>query len=121
VGGYRPGIGRNSFRGPCYQQLDAGVGKEFRTDWLREGTRFRIQVQAFNVFNKLNFSPYTFNTSSTQIDSGANVTQLPTPSAANLGSVYAVNATVVPGQGTFQKPISGTAGRVLELTAHFQF
>ncbi len=118
VSGYRPGVGRNSLRGPCYQQLDAGIAKDFKLKWLGEAGGLRIQVQAFNVFNKLNYSPFTFNTSSTQIDAGSNEV---TSCGTTIGKVCAATATIVPGQATFQKPTGASAGRVVELNARIRF
>ena len=89
---YRPGIGRNSFRGPCYQDLDLGIAKEIPLSKLGEHGLLRIQAQAFNLTNKLDLSPFTFNTASTQI-----------------------------GQANFGKPASASAGRVLEFNARVNF
>ena len=89
---YRPGIGRNSFRGPCYQDIDLGIAKEIPLPIIGERGLFRFQAQAFNLNNKLNFSPFTFNTPSTQI-----------------------------GQANFGKPASASAGRVVEFNARVQF
>ena len=117
---YTPGIGRNSFRGPCYQQIDAGIAKDIKLKWLGEGGGLRLQVQAFNAFNKLNYNPFTFNTSSTQLDNGSTeVTACPAGSAATR--VCPRSATVVPGQSTFQKPTGAAAGRVVELNARIRF
>ncbi len=114
--GYPPGIGRNSFRGPCYQQIDASLGKEVRLNKLIGEQGFlRIQIQAFNLFNKTNYTPFTFNTPATQLDGGSTTTT----ACAQAGC--AKFATVVPGQATFQKPTSATAGRVVELNARISF
>lgn len=113
--GFAPGIGRNSFRGPCYEQVDAGVAKEFRTPWFGEQGMLRMQVQAFNVFNKLNYSPFTFNTAPDQLDAGTKTTQ----TCATAGC--ARSATIVAGQGTFLKPASASAGRVVELNVRLRF
>ncbi|HEX4154087.1 MAG TPA: carboxypeptidase regulatory-like domain-containing protein [Acidobacteriaceae bacterium] len=120
VGGYRPGIGRNSFRGPCYEQIDAGIAKDFKLKWLGEQGGLRLQAQAFNVFNKLNYSPFDFSTASTQIDGGSNeVTSCPSGSPST--AVCPAYATVVPGQATFQRPSGASAGRVIELDARIRF
>ncbi len=114
-----PGIGRNSFRGPCYQQIDLSVGKEFRLPFLGDQALLRFQAQAFNVFNKLNLSPFTFNTSSTQLDTGV-------CTKSNIGTATGCPAgtavgTVVPGTGLFGRPTGASAGRVIELNARFSF
>lgn len=114
-----PGIGRNSFRGPCYQQIDLSVGKEIRLPFLGEQGLVRLQAQSFNLFNKLNLSPFTFNTSSTQLDSGV-CTSSNIGTATGCGTGTAVG-TVVPGLGLFGKPTDASAGRVIELNARFSF
>lgn len=98
--GNAPGIGRNSFRGPCYQDIDLGIAKEVKMPIIGERGAFRFQAQAFNLINKLNFSPFTFNTPSTQI---------PT-------------SVVLPGASTtFGRPASASAGRVIEFNARVNF
>ena len=114
-----PGIGRNSFRGPCYQEIDLSVAKEFRMPFLGEQGLLRIQGQAFNLINKLNLSPFTFNTSATQLDSGVctsgNIGTAPgCPTGTPVG-------TVSPGLGLLGRPTSASAGRVIELNARFSF
>jgi hypothetical protein len=56
-GGYKPGIGRNSFRGPCYQDVDMSVAKEFAFDIGDHHSLFRIQANMYNVFNELQLQP----------------------------------------------------------------
>ena len=112
---YTPGIGRNSFRGPCYQSLDAGIAKEIKLPFFGEAGLLRLQAQAFNVYNKLNYSPFTFSSSATQLDGGTTVTQ------ANTKAGTPVFATITPGLGVFQRPVSASAGRVVELNARISF
>jgi len=55
-----PGVGRNTFRGPHYFGLDGTLAKAFRLPKLPvlgEGARLNLQLNAYNVFNKLNLSP----------------------------------------------------------------
>jgi hypothetical protein len=109
AGGAAPGIGRNSFRGPCYQDIDLGIAKEVPLHALGEHALFRFQVQAFNLFNKLNFSPYTFGGGGpgfldNSIDANGNYT--PT----NAGTATA-----------FSRPTSASAGRVVEFNARVSF
>jgi hypothetical protein len=66
----RPGIGRNSFRGPRYTGIDMSFGKRFtlpRIPLMGENAGFEIKANAFNIFNKLNLSPFAFNSASTNI------------------------------------------------------
>ena len=48
-GVYSPGIGRNSFRGPCYQDLDISVAKEFAHNYGDHHTLLRLQANMFNA------------------------------------------------------------------------
>jgi len=55
-----PGVGRNSFTGPGYRDVDATVSKNFglpRIRGLGENAHFVIRADAFNLFNNLNFKP----------------------------------------------------------------
>jgi hypothetical protein len=56
---YQPGIGRNSFQGPCYFDVDMSVAKEFTFDALEHHTLFRFQANFYNAFNKLQLLPIT--------------------------------------------------------------
>ena len=103
---YRPGIGRNSFRGPCYQDIDVGLAKEIPFHRIGERGLFRFQAQAFNVNNKLSFSPFTFNSGPSQI-SGTQ-TGVSTPVGKGTGSSFGI-------------PLSASAGRVIEFNARVQF
>jgi hypothetical protein len=90
---YVPGIGRNSFRGPCYFDTDMSFAKEFTLDRFEHYTpRLRLQVNAFNIFNILQLAPITFNSGGSNIQSA-----------------------------TFGESQSGNAGRVIEFVGRFQF
>jgi hypothetical protein len=66
---YVPGIGRNSFRGPCYQDLDMSVAKQFAHDFGEHHTLLRLQMNVLNVFNLLQLQPITNGNS----NNGANI------------------------------------------------
>jgi hypothetical protein len=91
---YVPGIGRNSFRGPCYHNLDLGVAKQFAYDFGEHHTLLRLQANFFNAFNILQLSPFS--------NGNANP-------AANINNQF------------FGIAQSADAGRVIELSARFQF
>ncbi len=57
TGLYYPGIGRNSFRGPCYQDVDMSLAKEFSFGSGDHHNLFRIQANIYNVFNQLQLQP----------------------------------------------------------------
>lgn len=68
VGFQLPGIGRNSFRGPNYFNVDMTASKKFGlSSLLREGTSFEVRANFFNIFNLLNLQPFNFNSPSTQV------------------------------------------------------
>jgi hypothetical protein len=54
---YTPGIGRNSFRSSCYQDVDMTLAKDFGYDWRDHHTLLRLQANIFNVFNLNEASP----------------------------------------------------------------
>jgi hypothetical protein len=56
---YVPGIGRNSFRGPCYKDLDVSFAKQFAHDFGEHHTLLRLQMNVFNAFNILQLQPLT--------------------------------------------------------------
>ncbi len=90
-----PGVARNSFDGPGYQDLDATLTKSFglpKAPVLGESARFEIRADAFNLFNQTNLS------------SGALVTNI---LLSNFGQVSGTGA--------------GLAGRIVNLQARFSF
>jgi hypothetical protein len=56
---YQPGIGRNSFQGPCYFDVDMSAAKEFSFDAFDHHTLVRFQANFYNAFNKLQLQPIT--------------------------------------------------------------
>ncbi|HEX6183843.1 MAG TPA: carboxypeptidase regulatory-like domain-containing protein [Pyrinomonadaceae bacterium] len=68
TGFQRPGIGRNSFRGPRYFNVDMSLAKRFGIPrFLGEGTFLEVKANFFNVFNLLNLQPFNFNSPSTRV------------------------------------------------------
>jgi hypothetical protein len=92
---YKPGIGRNSFNGPCYRDIDVSLGKqvEFST-YGDQHAVLRFQANVFNAFNLLQLSPITNGNAG----GGANITD------ANFGKATNVDA-----------------GRVIELSMRLNF
>lgn len=87
----RPGIGRNSFRGPRYFAVDLSLAKRTGVPaFLGEGAFLEFKANFFNVFNNLNLAPFGFF--APQVDS--------------------------PDFGRAQNAL---AGRVVELQARFNF
>ena len=90
-GGNRPGIGRNSFRGPHYFSVDMTVGKKTRLPaFMGEGSSLDLRANFFNAFNNLNLAPFRF-----------------------------FAATIE--DPNFGRAERGLAGRVMELQARFSF
>jgi hypothetical protein len=60
-GGTRPGIGRNSFRGPRFFSADFAFGKRTGLPgFMGEGAFLEIRANVFNAFNNLNLNPFRF-------------------------------------------------------------
>jgi hypothetical protein len=67
-----PAVGRNSFRGPRYTGIDMSFGKRFTLPKMKvfgENAGFELKANAYNIFNKLNLTPFAFNSASTNITS----------------------------------------------------
>jgi hypothetical protein len=93
VGFQLPGIGRNTFRGPRYFDVDMSLAKRFGlSSLLGEGRFLEVKANFFNAFNILNLQPFNFNSPSTQV----------------------TNAL-------FGRAERGLAGRVIELQGRIQF
>lgn len=56
---YVPGINRNSFSGPCFQDVDMSFAKQFAHDFGDHHTVLRIQANMYNPFNILQLQPIT--------------------------------------------------------------
>jgi hypothetical protein len=64
VSAFPPGVGRNSFRGPKYRDVDLSLGKKF---FFGEGSALEIKANFFNAFNILNLQNFGFASPSTTI------------------------------------------------------
>ncbi|HXC96426.1 MAG TPA: TonB-dependent receptor [Edaphobacter sp.] len=91
---YTPGIGRNSFQGPCYFDVDMSAAKEFGFDKWDHHMLLRFQANFYNAFNKLQLLPVT--------NGNANP-------AANIQNKF------------FGVAQGADAGRQIEFLARFQF
>jgi hypothetical protein len=90
-----PGIGRNTFFGPKYFNVDMSVSKRFGIPGisaLGENPNLDIRFNFFNIFNIRNFAPFQSQSNSARIN---NV--------------------------TFGEPTTLLAGRVVEFQARFSF
>jgi hypothetical protein len=60
-----PGIGRNTFPGPGYRDIDLNIAKAFGLPNMKvigENARLEIKADILNVFNLLNINPSTIAT-----------------------------------------------------------
>ncbi len=89
---YVPGIGRNSFRGPCYYDTDISVAKQQVLPVGGRPVTVRFQANAYNVFNTTDLAPFNFGTNNTTVEN------------PDFG--------IAPGSDS---------GRVVEFTARFEF
>ena len=90
-----PGIGRNSFRGPRYFNIDMSFVKKFglpHLGLLGENANVELRGNFFNIINKLNLQPFTFGTDNTKVESAL-----------------------------FGRSPGGLSGRVIEFQARFSF
>jgi hypothetical protein len=95
------GLRRNSFNGPGYKDVDLTLSKAFgfpNMPVLGENSRIEFRLDAYNVFNNLNFDPSSISN--------------------NIG-----DPTATPPQNnpTFGQAQAGLAGRVVTLGARFSF
>ena len=94
-----PGLRRNSFTGPGYRDVDLTLAKAFglpKMPVLGENAKFELRVDAYNVFNTLNFNPTSISN------------YIGDPVAGTNNPIFGV-AT------------SALAARTLALTARFSF
>ncbi len=94
TGGTPPGIGRNSFRGPCYIDTDMSFGKQQDFEALGHNLGLRFQANFFNIFNQETLTPF----------SNGN---------GNQGALIE--------SATFGRAQTANAGRVVEFLVRLQF
>jgi hypothetical protein len=92
--GTNPGIGRNSFRGPCYVDMDMSFAKEQSLEAMGHNLQLRFQANFFNIFNQETLTPF----------SNGNANQAALIESATFGQAQSANA-----------------GRVLEFLVRLQF
>ncbi len=102
-----PGIGRNSFRGPSYFNVDMSLVKHTRLGFINETADFEFRANFFNIFNKLNLAPFAFGSNAVTIGRFD-------PRGPNEPGVLFNNPN-------FGRATSGLAGRVVELQGRIRF
>ncbi len=88
----RPGIGRNSFRGPNYFNIDLSLVKRTYMPFIKEGAFLDLRANFFNAFNLRNLQSFNFGSAATVIENQA-----------------------------FGRSPGGLSGRVVELQARISF
>lgn len=107
-----PGVGRNSFRGPRYSDLDFTAAKAFglpKMPVLGENSKFEIRVNFYNILNQVDLVPLGSQFIG-NIQLNPNGTQ--------------TNPTSGPGGSdnhAFGQAQNGLAGRVIDAEARFNF
>ena len=49
-------LGRNTYEGPGFGNLDFSLFKSFKIKAINEGSRIQLRFELFNTFNRVNFS-----------------------------------------------------------------
>jgi hypothetical protein len=104
---YRPGIGRNSFRGPCYTDTDLSLAREQKFSVLDHKINVRFQANLFNAFNQLNLAPFTNGNAGGP--------------AAIVGATPDTASSTNRTDSQFGKPTAADAGRIIEFFARLSF
>ncbi len=105
---YRPGIGRNSFTGPCYTDIDLSAAREQKFSLRDHDMTVRFQANVFNVANQLNLSPFLNGNAGGPAQIVGADPNNPTDAATRATS-------------NFGRPTSAAAGRQVEFFARLFF
>ena len=105
---YRPGIGRNSFQGPCYKDTDMSFAREQKFTLQNHTITARFQANLFNVFNEENLLPF-------QNGNAGGPAQIvdALPDSVAGGTTRATSS--------YGKPTGTDSGRIVEFFARVQF
>lgn len=104
---YRPGIGRNSFEGPCYIDTDLSLAREQKVTVLDHNISVRFQANLFNAFNQLNLAPFTNGNAGGP--------------AAIVGASPDTAGSTTRTDSQFGRPTAADAGRTIEFFARISF
>jgi hypothetical protein len=63
----QPGVGRNSFNGPCYKDLDMSFAKQISFAPHDHNIAFRFQVNLYNILNWTDLTPLAFGSAETTV------------------------------------------------------
>ncbi len=104
---YRPGIGRNSFQGPCYIDTDLSLAREQRFSVRDHGLNIRFQANLFNALNQLNLAPF-------QNGNAGGPTAI-------VGAMPDAAGSTTRTDSQFGRPTAADAGRTIEFFARLSF
>ena len=104
---YSPGIGRNSFSGPCYTDTDLSLAREQKIKILDHSITARFQANLFNAFNQLNLAPFTNGNAGGP--------------AQIVGDLPDTGGSTTRTDSQFGKPTAADAGRTIEFFARINF
>jgi Carboxypeptidase regulatory-like domain/TonB-dependent Receptor Plug Domain len=128
IGTFSP-MERNTFIGPGYIQTDMNIGRQFSLARWREGMRFSVRADAFNVFNTPNLAnpAHGFSCNSTSIGFAPTTNPSAPTSFSNFGKSCAgagdnPSATLGLIQSTFgNNANTSTNGRKVQFNATIFF
>jgi len=104
---YRPGIGRNSFSGPCYTDTDLSLARQQKFMLRDHPITARFQANLFNAFNQLNLTPYNNGNAGGP--------------AQIVDALPDSGTTTTRADSQFGKPTGADAGRTIEFFARIFF
>jgi len=104
---YRPGIGRNSFSGPCYTDTDLSLARQQKFMVHDHPITARFQANLFNAFNQLNLNPFNNGNAGGP--------------AQIVGAVPDSGGATTRTDSQFGKPTGADAGRTIEFFARLSF
>jgi hypothetical protein len=97
-----PGVGRNSFNGPCYHDLDMSFAKQVTFKVRDHSALFRFQANLYNILNLTNLEPIGFGSTEAQVST------VTTPGTHTINPLFGLS----PGADT---------GRVVEFFGRLEF
>lgn len=107
-------VTRNAFKGPAFILPTFGLGRQFATPMVREGSHLLFRAEAFNVFNTVNLAPpqTTFSCAS----QSTNAPGQPINSCSSITTTFDQITSDVSTNSTY---LSG--GRVMQLSLTLYF
>ena len=96
--GHEGSLGRNTYRGPGFNQVDAGLAKNTSLPWFgKEKANFNFRLDMYNAFNRVNLNNWDTNLADGGVDNSGNPV------------------------GNFGKALGTSQARTLQLSTKFVF